>query len=299
MNHISIKPVKPHPFTKDLSAWMIMLPSLLLFAFFLWQPLIAGMVISFCETKGFKISGFVGLANYIEVIGDAAFVKALVNSFSYTLWSIALGFVVPIVLAIVINEMVHFKSLFRVSIYFPNVVPGVATVLMWSFMMDPGEGGLFNAVRALAGLGPSQWLQDIHFTIPLIILTMTWKTAGSTALIYIASLQGINQDLYEAASIDGAGLLSRIRYITLPHLYNIARLNLILQIIFVFQVLFEPLVMTGGGPDNASISLMLLNYYYAFRDMHAAKSAAVGVIVSLILLLLTAIYMKASKEKDM
>lgn len=282
----------------NISAWLILLPSLVLFAFFIWQPLVYGVILSFCETIGFRIKGFVGFANYIEIFKDDVFRKALFNTFSYAFWSVLLGYLVPIFLAIVINEVAHFKSFFRFAIYFPNMVPAVATLILWGFLFDPGQG-ILNSIRVSMGLAPSEWLQNPNLTIPLLILILTWRSAGSTAIIYVASLQGINEELYEAAALDGAGIMSRLRYITIPGIYNIARLMLIMQIIFVFQVLYEPLVMTGGGPNNASVSLMLLNYNYAFRDVAAAKASTIGVIVTIILLILTAVYQKFVKENDM
>lgn len=279
--------------------WVILIPSLILFTFFIWQPSVYGVILSFCETIGFRISGFVGFSNYIEVLKDEIFRKALLNTFSYAFWSIIIGYLVPIILAIIVNEIVHFRSFFRFAIYFPNMVPAVATLILWGFLFDPGEGGIFNSIRMSMGLAPSGWLQNSHLTIPLIILILTWRAAGSTAIIYIASLQGINQELYEAASLDGAGIIAKLKYITIPGIFNLARLMLIMQVIFVFQILYEPLVMTGGGPDNASVSLMLLNYNYAFRDVAAAKASTVGVIVTIILLILTAVYLKFTKENDM
>lgn len=117
-------------------------------------------------------------------------------------------------------------------------------------------------------------------------------------MIYLASLQGINAELYEAAGLDGAGAWSKLRYITLPGLFNTARLMLIMQVIAVFQILYEPMVMTGGGPANASISLMYLSYQFAFTNIQFPNASVVGIVVSLILLVLTVIYLKVVREKE-
>lgn len=284
--------------SENISGWLILAPSIILFTFYIWEPMIYSLVLSVHETKGFRMERFVGLQNYIDVLKDNVFHQALINTFFYVIWSLIIGFLVPIVVALIINEMVHLNSFFRFSIYFPNMVPGVAALVLWGFLFDPSEGGLLNAIRIKLGLQPSDWLQNPKLTIPLLIFIMTWKAAGSTALIYIARLQGINQELYEAACIDGAGIFRRIVHITLPELYSTARMLLIMQIIFVFQVLYEPLVLTGGGPNNASLSLMLLSYNYAFVDFVAGKSATVSVLVTLILMCLTFIYMKATKENN-
>lgn len=218
---------------------------------------------------------------------------------SYVFWSLLLGYLAPILLAIVANEVVHFKGLIRTGLYFPNMVPLIAALLLWDFMMEPGEGGLFNAFLGIFGAKPFGWLQEPAWTKPLLIIMATWKNAGATALIYMASLQGISPELYEAASLDGAGIWQKLKYITIPGIFNMARLMLIMQIIFVFQILYEPLTTTGGGPVNESLSLMLLNYSYAFYDYRIGTAAASGVFVSGILVILSIIYFKMSKENEM
>lgn len=289
---------KPIRFDRNLLTWFLLLPGLFLFSFYIWFPMINGMVLSFFHTEGFRPTEFIGLANYITLLGDNTFYIALKNSFFYVLWSILIGYFTPIILALTVNEVVHARGLVRTALYFPSMMPALAALLLWTFMMNPGKGGLFNAFLSVLGIEPFHWLENAHFTIPLIIVMATWKSAGATSLIYVASLQGISQELYEAASLDGAGVWQKLKYITLPGIYNIARLMLIIQVIFVFQILYEPLVATGGGPVNASLSLMLLNYNYTFRDFKVGMSAAVGVLVSLVLVVLSMVYLKASKEKD-
>jgi len=283
---------------KNISGWLVMTPTLLLFAFFVWEPLLASIRLSFYSAKGMRIIEFVGFKNYIDVFHHPDFLPAVRNTFSYTLWSLVIGFLVPVIMAIIINEMVHAKSLFRVGIYFPNIVPGLATVLMWGFIFKPGKTGVLNIILDQLGIEPMVWLSNPKLTIPLIIVTMTWKAAGATALIYLASLQGINPELYEAAIIDGAGIWDRIRHVTIPGFRNLARTLLILQVISVFQILYEPLVMTNGGPNNASISIMQLVFKYAFEKFDYPKAAAVSVIISIFLIVLTAVYNRFKKVQD-
>lgn len=283
---------------KDLPAWLLISPSLILFIVFVWQPLLSGIILSFYETKGYNAVKFIGLKNYIDVISDSAFLRTLANTFSYTLWSLVIGYLVPIIIALIINEMVHLKPFFKFSVYFPGMVPGVATALMWYFLFDPGDKGILNMLMKFFGLPISQWLQNPKLTIPLIVVTMTWRGFGSTAILYLASLQGVNQELYEVASLDGAGIWKRIRHITIPQISGIIVLLFIMQIIGVFQVMSEPLTMTEGGPNNASMSLMLQAYFYGFRYFQAGRSMAVGAITFVILMSLTIIYFKMKKNAD-
>lgn len=283
---------------KNVSGWLFMLPSLILFLFFVWEPLLESVRLSLYRANGMRLVRFTGLQNYADVFQHPDFWPAIRNTFSYTLWSLIIGFLVPIVLAVIINEVRAGKSFFKTSVYLPNVVPGMAMVLLWGFIFRPGETGILNIILGKAGVSPQPWLTNPHWTIPLIVMVLTWKGAGATTLLYIAGLQGIDPELYEAAIIDGAGILKRVRYITIPCIYNLARTLLILQIIAVFQILYEPLVMTNGGPNNASISIMHLVFKFAFERFDYPKAAAVSVIISLILIILTALYFKINRRKE-
>ncbi len=288
-----------HTLKRDLTAWLIMLPGLILFAFFVWEPLLESIRLSFYEAKGMRIVQFIGLENYKSVINGPDFWPAVVNTFKYCLWSLLIGFMIPIVFAVLINEATVGRSFFRVAVYLPNIVPGLATVFLWRFLFKNGDMGAMNILLKSVGLPMSTWLSNSKMVIPLIVLTMTWKSAGATTLIYLAGLQGINPELYEAAIIDGAGVWGRIRNITVPNIYNLARTLLILQVIAVFQILYEPLVMTNGGPNNASISLMQLVFRYAFDKFDYAKASAMSVMISIVLITLTLVYNRINKPKDL
>ena len=291
--------VKKEKFRKrDLMGWLVMLPTLILFAFFVWEPLIENIRLSFCTTKMYEVTGFAGLKNYIAVVNDVDFMAAFKNTFAYTFWSLIIGFLVPIIMGILISETVRGKSLFRVGVYFPNIMPSLATIWIWSYFFLPGETGVLNIILGWFSIEPQVWLNNPKWTIPLIIITLTWKSAGSTALIYMANISGISPDLYEAATIDGASIMQRIRHITIPSITGIAKTMLIMQIISVFQILYEPMIFKNGGPNNASISLMMLMYRYGYRDYNVAKASALSVIVSLILIVLSGIYMKATAKRN-
>lgn len=284
-------------FKRNWSGWLLMLPGLLLFLFFVWAPLAQNVILSFSETKGFNSVGFNGFQNYIEVFHDPMFVKALLNTFKYIFWSIVIGFLVPIFLGLLLSEVVHLKSFIRLGIYFPSIVSGMAVVIMWSYLFDPNPGAVLNQLLTAMGLPVSKFLSNPDLTIPLIVVTMTWRGAGGTVLVYLSALQNIDNSQYEAARMDGAGAFSRIWHVTLPHIKPTIRMLFILQIISVFQVFYEPLVMTSGGPDGASVSLLLLSYQYAFQSFEAGKSAATGVVLAVIIIALTIVYLRLSKPK--
>lgn len=286
-------------FKRNFSGWLIMVPSLILFVFFVWWPLVSSIRLSLFEAKGVELTEFAGFSNYFKVMALPDFWPAIKNTFAYTGWSLLIGFLLPIVVALIMSELVHWKGFFRIGTYFPNIMPGLATVIMWTYIFNPTSTGVINIIRAMFGLGPVGLLDNASTVIPFIVVALTWKGFGATALIYLASLQGISQELYEAAAIDGASIWNRIRYITIPNLYGVARQLLILQIISVFQILYEPLVMTGGGPKGASLSIMQLVYDLAFEKSEYEWGAAVSVVIFIMLMAITIIYNKLIKEQDM
>lgn len=283
---------------RELGAWLVMLPGLVLFVFFLWEPLLEAIRLSLYEAKGITLVRFVGLQNYIEVMRGPDFWPAVINTFKYLFWSLIIGFLLPLLLAIGVHESARGKSIFRTAYYLPNIVPGLATVFLWRFLYRSDASGGLNLLLSAVGIPAQNWLSNSTRVIPMIVISMTWKGAGATALLYLAGLQGISPELYEAAIIDGANIRQRVWHITIPQLYNLMRTLLILQVISVFQVLYEPLVMTNGGPNNASISMMQLVYRYAFDKFDYSKASAVSVIVAIALIVLTLVYNKVNKEQD-
>ncbi len=284
--------------SKNISAWFLLIPGLLLTALMIWHPLLSSIVFSFFRTKGFSFEEFIWFENYRQVFNDPAFLSALKNSFLYIIWSLLIGFSLPLFVAIIINELVRGKGFFKFSVYFPTMVPGIAVSMMWYFLYDPNPGGILNSLLGLMKIHPSQWLQNPSLTIPLIVISLTWRNFGGTTLIYLASLQGVNTGLYDAAQVDGAGVLKRIRHITIPQLSGVIGLMFVLQIVGVFQIMSEPLAMTDGGPNNGSLSLMLLSYFYGFRFLRVGRSMALSVITFVILFIMTYFYQKLQKKHE-
>jgi len=289
---------KPLLRRKDLVGWLIMLPTIILFAFFVWEPLLESVRLSMYDAKGLKLLKFVGFDNYVQLFHYPIFMKSLANTFGYIIWSLIIGFFAPMVLAIIITETVHFKSFFRIGVYLPNIVPGLATVIMWRYLFLPGNNGVFNIILSKIGIDPQVWLNNTWLTIPLIVVIMTWRGAGATALLYMANIGNIDPGLYEAATIDGAGIFMRIRHITFPSIFSLGKTLLILQIIAVFQILYEPLVLKNGGPNNASYSIMMVVWNYANRNMDYPMAAATSVVICVMLIILSGFYFKFTKSKE-
>lgn len=281
---------------RNISGWLIMLVPILAFLIVVWRPIIVGISYSFFDMKGFEIQGFAGLSNYKDVLSDTNFLKTLKNTVSYVLWSLIIGLPLPFIAAVMLNELIHAKGFFKFATYLPVVVPGVAVSLIWKMLYMDGDGGLLNIMLQALGFESVKWLSNPDIVIPLIVISMTWQGFGGTLIVYLATLQSVNQELYEAARIDGAGFFRRISCVLMPHMWALILLMAIRQIIGVFQVVEQPMVMTGGGPNGASMSLGLTNYNYAFKFGQFSKSMALGVIMFLIMIVLTVVYFKVDKK---
>ena len=275
---------------KNIIAWLIMLIPLSLFVFFVWMPITKNVILSFFNDYSF--SEFVGLTNYQEIFKDDSFITAVKNTFVYIFWSLIIGFFVPMIIGFLLSECFHAHGLFRVCIYIPCMISGIAVVFLFKNIYGDETYSILNVIIKAFGGEPRLWGSDPNIIIPLIVIAMTWKAAGGTALIYLSNFQQIDPALYEASRMDGATPAQRFLKITIPQMKNTILTLLILQIISVFQVFYEPLVIGNwGGPVNdASMSLMLLSYKYAFLDLEYSHAAAASVILTLIILVFTAIY---------
>ncbi|OQB21962.1 MAG: Lactose transport system permease protein LacF [Firmicutes bacterium ADurb.Bin182] len=268
------KPVRrlriPGKGKETLMAWLIMLPGIILFAFFLWGPLLESMRMSLYSTRNVELVEFVWFDNFISVFNKADFIQALINTFSYTFWSLLIGFFLPIFIALLIGETARSKGFFRTAAYIPNILPGLAVIILWTAFFSAEKSGVVNILLGKLGIAPMAYLSHSGYVIPIIILV----------------------------ALDGAGIFKRIRHITFPAIFNLGSTLLILQIISIFQIMYEPMVLTRGGPDNASLSLMLLMWRYAFGgSMDFGKASAVAVIITLILLVFTAVYFVVNRRK--
>lgn len=283
---------------KNISGWLLIMPSVILFIILVWRPIIIGMSYSFFDLKGFEPVKFVGLDNFKDVLSDTNFIKTLKNTLKYVGWSLVIGFPLPIICAVMLNELLHWKGYFKITTYLPVIIPSIATCLIWKMVYMDGEGGMLNMLLYYFGISPQNWLSNKNIVIQLIIISMSWNAFGSTMIVYLASLQSVNNELYEAARLDGAGFFGRIRYVLLPHMRGIMMLMAIRQIISVFNVTEQPLTMTGGGPNGASLSIGLTNYFYAFKYGQYEKSLALGVITFILLFMLTFIYFRLEKKSE-
>ena len=276
-----------------LSTMVFLLPLLLIFGVFSWFPIIRSFVMSVQETNLVTITRFVGLDNFARVLADPLFGRAVANTAYFSLLALLIGFPIPLVLAVIMSEARRFKGLYSALAYLPVVVPPVVAVLLWRFFFDARPTGVFNSILGAVGVGPLPWLQDSGTAMPSIVLEATWAGAGATVIIYLAALLSVPPELYDAAEVDGASIRQKIWHVTLPHLRGVLLITLILQLIATAQLFTEPFLFTGGGPANATITVLLLIYHYAFQNSLGGDygmAAALSVMLAVFLGLFTGVY---------
>ena len=279
-----------------LSTLVFFLPLLLCFGFFSWWPILRSLLLSVQRTNFVTAPEFVALANFQRVLNDPLLLTAISNTTVFTLIAIVLGFPVPILLAVFIAELRRTRGLASALAYIPVIVPPVVGVLLWKTFYNPSPDGLFNTILGWAGLGPFAWLNNGDVALPAIVVQATWASFGTATIIYLATLMSIQTELYEAAEVDGAKILRRFWHITLPQMRGILLIMLLLQIISTFQVFTEPYIMTGGGPENRTVTILMLVYRYAFISGDYGRATALSLLLALALSILSAIYLWATRR---
>ena len=276
-----------------LSTFLFMLPFLVVFGLFAWFPIVRAFVMSVQDTNLVSDPTFVGLENFKRVLADPLFAIAIRNTAWFAALALVFGFPIPIVLAVVMSEVRRYRGLFSALAYLPVVVPPVVSVLLWRFFYAASPDGVFNTILGWFGLGPLPWLQSAGTAMPSIVIEATWAAAGATVIIYLAALIGVRPELYDAAEVDGASIWQKIRFITLPQLRNVLFVTLLLQLIATAQLFTEPLLFTGGGPVNSTMTVLLLIYKYAFQNSLGGDygmAAALSLMLAAFLAVFTAGY---------
>ncbi|HWL88419.1 MAG TPA: sugar ABC transporter permease [Polyangiaceae bacterium] len=281
----------------DLLAYGFLAPALACFALFSWYPLVRGVILSFQRVNFVTDPEWVGGENFSAIFHDPLFWTAWYNTAKFTGIALLFGYIAPFLLAVVVNELRHFKGYFRIAVYLPVMLPPLVVVLLWQYFYDPGNG-LFNAVLRGAHLPESQWTQSPRVAMLSLVLVSTWANMGTATLMYLAALQNIPGDLYEAAELEGANVWQRLRYVTIPQMRFILLVLLMLQIVATMQVFIEPFQLTGTtNPDT--ITVMVLIYRYAFTVNHDfGMAAAMSVLLFAVLGAFSAAYLRLTLRKD-
>jgi multiple sugar transport system permease protein len=283
-----------------LSRLLFLLPLLVVFAAFSWYPIVRLVLMSLQFTNLVQPAKWIGLKNFSEVLHDPLFPIAVKNTAEFAGLALIFGYPIPLIVAVLISEVRRFRGLFSALAYLPVVIPPVVAVLLWkTFYGASGGLGVFNTILHWFGIAPQTWIQSQTQALPSLVLESTWANAGSTVIIYLAALTGVNHELYEAAAVDGAGLWKKIWHVTLPQLRTVLLITMILQIIGTAQVFIEPWLFTQGGPANATLTVMLLIYDYAFGNSIGAaygEAAALSLMLVAFLAIFSLVYLRATRS---
>jgi len=282
------------------AAYFFIAPALAAIFIFFFIPVIAAFVISFTDFDiyalgNFNTVRFVGLKNYLRLFEDPLFWLSLKNTSYYVLLATPLSIAVSLGAALLLNsKLLKYKGIFRLSYFIPYITTLVAVAIVWRFIYHP-KFGILNYFLGLIGINQIDWLGDPNWAMPAIVIMSVWKIFGYSMIIFIAGLQNIPEDLYEAASLEGAGEWQKFKSITLPMLAPTTLFISIITIVGYFQLFAEPYIMTQGGPLNSTLSIVQYMYQEGFRWWNMGYSASIAFILFFIILVITIIQFRIQK----
>lgn len=271
---------------ETLQAWLMLLPALLLLLAFTHLPALLTVIDSvFSTPRGARPAHFVGAQTYAAMFDDPVFWQALRNNAVYALATIPASVVLALLMALAVNSAIPGRALLRMAYFVPTVLPMIAVANIWLFFYTP-DYGLLDQLGGLIGLGRHNWLGDPALALPSLIVVAIWKKAGFFMIFYLAALQLMPPVLKEASALEGAGRWYHFRRVTLPLLMPTTLFVLVNAVINAFRVIDHVVVMTHGGPANATTLLLYYVYEAGFRFWDTSLAAAATVVLLLILLLL-------------
>ncbi len=275
--------------------WALVAPWVVGFLIFTLGPMLYSFWLSF-QKYDLAHGEYVGIENYRRLAAeDPLFWKSLSNTFLFALLSVPLGVAGSLGAALLLNARVRGQSLFRTLFYLPTMVPAVASALLWLWVFNPENGILNHGLGAVGVEGPA-WLQDERFALLAFVIMSLWGIGGARMVIFLAGLQGVSDAYYEAATLDGASAWKRFRFVTWPLISPITFFNVIMGVIGALGVFTSAYVMTGGGPNNATLFYNLYLFRNAFEYFKLGKASAMAWIMFVILLLLTLVQFRLSRR---
>jgi multiple sugar transport system permease protein len=277
-----------------LAAYLFLSPWLVGFVIFLAGPMIASLLLSFTKYKVIKPPVWIGLDNFTRMFSDELFYHSLRVTVTYVLFSIPLGMVIALTIALLLNQTKQFSGLFRTVFYLPSVISGVAVAIVFAWIFNH-RFGILNYFLSLIGIEGPPWLSHPRYVLWAFVMMSIWGIGG-TVLIFLAALQGVPATLYEAAEIDGAGPWRKFRSITLPMISPSILFVLIMGVIASFQTFTQAYIMTNGGPANATMFYILYLYKNAFNWFEMGYASALAWVLFAIILVLTLMMLKSSNR---
>nr|WP_317845686.1 sugar ABC transporter permease [Bacillus sp. S3] len=285
-----VKP-KKNVLTPKRAPYVFMAPAFLLIVIFTVYPVISSFILSFQEVRGVEKT-FVGLANYTRLIHDPIFYKSLLNTFQILVVQVPIMIFLALLIAVGLNsKLVKAKALFRIAYFMPAITALVAASIVFMILLDE-HFGLVNYFLSFIGVENIPWLTTPFWAKVSVILVMTWRWTGYNMVIFLAGLQNIPADLYEAASIDGAGKIKQFFLITIPQLKPVFIFTVVMSTIGTLQLFDEPFILTHGGPNSATMTITLYLYEAGFKFFDFGYASAIAYVLVLITAIISWIQMK-------
>lgn len=284
--------------SERLWGWLLTLPAFVHTLIWVGGPVVAAIVLSFTDFDVVNPPVFNGGLNYAEIMGDEVFWRALLHNLIMVAVGVPISMFLALVLAVALNQGMKGQSWFRTMIFMPHVTATVAIAMIWLWIYAPSAGGLANVLLGFVGITPQAWLTNSNLALPAVILVTIWQGIGLKMLIYLAALQGVSQEMYEAADVDGASTIQKFFHITVPMLRPATFFVLVTSIIGNFQTFDLIFNLTNGGPANATTVITYQIYVAAFQQFRMGYATAQSVVLLLVLIVITIISRKVVGGSD-
>lgn len=281
----------------NLIAYSFIAPNFIGFAVLTLVPIIAAVGLSFASWNGSTKLEWVGLQNYARLFTDRIFKQSFVNTLIYSAATVPLTIIASLLLAILLNQKIAARNFFRTVSFFPYVASMVAVAAVWNALFDPNKGMVNQMLMGLGIQNPPRWIADPHWAMVDIILFSVWKMMGYYMVIYLAGLQGINPELYEAAGLDGANGWQKFRYVILPQLSSTTFFVLMMVVIQCFKVYDIVFMITQGGPGTSTYVLVYDIYQVAFKELRYGYASAISMVLFALVLIITILQFRIEKRK--
>jgi len=279
---------------RDIAAYLFLAPYLILFGVFTLLPALTGILVSFTHWDIIGSPTFVGLANFQQIFTDPTFLQSVSNTFYFMVLTAVPLVVLGLALALLLNQHIRGRAIVRTLVYMPQVVMISAVGIIWVWVYDQ-NWGLLNYYLGKIGIPPTGWLTNVNVAMPALAITTLWWTVGSNMVIYLAGLQDIPEEMYDAAKIDGAGRWQLFRHITLPMLMPVNAFVIPLTVIACWRVFGQSYVMTQGGPQGRTFVIAQYVYQTAFQNFQMGPASAAAVVLLVITLTFTIIQLRTMR----
>ena len=287
--------------TRSLAGWTFAAPAMLVILVFFFLPVVAALGLSVTDFDIYALADranlrFVGFGNYVALLQKPLFWKAMGNTLWFVVFGVPTIVVASLAAALMVNSrMLKWRPVWRVALFAPFVTTLVATAVVWNYLLHT-RYGLINYGLGKLGIEPVDWLGSPSTSLPAILLFVAWKTFGYNMVIFLAALQSVSGDLLDAARVDGAGWWTRLRHVTLPAIAPTVLLVSILTVAGMFQLFAEPYVMTQGGPEQSTVTVLYFMYEEGFKWWNLGSGAAVAFILFLCILAVTLVQLRVARR---